>query len=207
MVDRRADLSGHWQETPPHLTPGPQAALKPAPKTSRYFTASNTKMKNVYQCDSTGILIGCDVAYDSPLEPGVLLIPAGCVTVPPPTIPSGMLARFSGEKWDLEIIPVETSVIAEGSAPTENPVAESPIELGRKAIAAILPPDLLSACQSYLSLIPDRNKTPLLKALFAWQLTVHITAQAGSSEFPSAPCSFQDVFNECVPQLQALLQL
>ena len=106
----------------------------------------------------------------------------------------------NGGQESYEVWVSEGGITSEYTTPTVNP-----IELGRQAIAEVLPPDLLAACQSYLSLIKDRNMTPLLNALFAWQLTVQVTAQAGSSDFPSVPCSFNDVFNECVPQLQILL--
>lgn len=42
------------------------------------------KTKTVWQLDASGYLIGKAVADESPLEPGVYLIPAGAVTTKPP---------------------------------------------------------------------------------------------------------------------------
>lgn len=42
------------------------------------------KTKLVWQCDDAGYLIGRAVADESPLEPGVFLIPFGAVATKPP---------------------------------------------------------------------------------------------------------------------------
>lgn len=57
--------------------------------------------KIVYQIDEDGVYIGPVYADPSPLEPGVWLIPARCVEVPPPEIPKGMLAVWMAEEWYL----------------------------------------------------------------------------------------------------------
>ena len=57
--------------------------------------------ETVYQTDSLGIFIGTAIADKSPLEPGVLLIPRGCVETAPPAIPEGKVAHWDGEKWSL----------------------------------------------------------------------------------------------------------
>lgn len=62
--------------------------------------------KIVYQTGFDGVYVGQAVADESPLEPGVFLIPAGCVETPPPQIPAGMAARWVNGKWVLETIPV-----------------------------------------------------------------------------------------------------
>lgn len=41
-------------------------------------------MKTVYQTDGAGWYVGPTVAHESPLEPGVHLMPAGCTDDPPP---------------------------------------------------------------------------------------------------------------------------
>lgn len=57
--------------------------------------------KLVYQTDHLGIFIGTVEADESPLEPGVYLIPGGCVETPPPTIPETKVAWWSGQAWQL----------------------------------------------------------------------------------------------------------
>ena len=57
-------------------------------------------MKTVYQVNKAGFFIGETVADESPLEPGIFHIPAGCVEVTPPDdFPSGKWPRWNGSKW------------------------------------------------------------------------------------------------------------
>jgi len=77
--------------------------------------------KTVYQIDAHNMLRGAitlDESDQSPLEPGVWLIPAGCVEIPPPAIPEGKRAIYTGEGWDLVNEPVEES------APDPEPKSE-----------------------------------------------------------------------------------
>lgn len=58
-------------------------------------------MKTVYQTDAAGVFVGETVAHESPLEPGAVLIPAGCVESPPPAAAAGHAAMWSGSAWAL----------------------------------------------------------------------------------------------------------
>ena len=56
------------------------------------------RTKTVWQTHApTGLLIGPTVADESPMEPGVWLIPAGAVETPPPAESPG---RGKGWRWD-----------------------------------------------------------------------------------------------------------
>lgn len=55
----------------------------------------------VYQYDIAGMYTGTTEADESPLEPGVLLIPARCVTVEPPEFSGNQRPRWNGAKWEL----------------------------------------------------------------------------------------------------------
>lgn len=57
-------------------------------------------MKTVYQTDSSGIFIGETIARESPLEPGVYLIPFGCVEETPPSA-IGHAAVYVNNAWSL----------------------------------------------------------------------------------------------------------
>ena len=57
--------------------------------------------KTVYQTNQLGLYIGTTEADESPLEPGVFLIPGGCVEVEPPKIPANKGACWSNGKWVL----------------------------------------------------------------------------------------------------------
>lgn len=57
--------------------------------------------KIVYQYDVAGVYIGQTIADESPLEPGVFLIPARCVEVAPPEITGDQWPRWNGAKWEM----------------------------------------------------------------------------------------------------------
>lgn len=66
-------------------------------------------MKTVWQTLQDGLLAGTTVADESPLEPGVYLIPAGCVEVPPPDTDPGYFARWVGGEWTVDAEPKITT--------------------------------------------------------------------------------------------------
>jgi hypothetical protein len=57
--------------------------------------------KTVYQTDSYGLFVEEVQARESPLEPGVYLIPAGCVEEPPPAAEATKVAVWSAGTWAL----------------------------------------------------------------------------------------------------------
>lgn len=57
--------------------------------------------KTVYQYDLAGLYTGQTDADESPLEPGVFLIPARCVEVAPPEQSGDQWPRWNGSKWEL----------------------------------------------------------------------------------------------------------
>lgn len=59
------------------------------------------KTKPVYQYDVAGLFVGQTDADESPLEPGVFLIPARCVEVAPPEFSGDQCPRWNGAKWEL----------------------------------------------------------------------------------------------------------
>lgn len=54
----------------------------------------------VYQTDVNSLLVSSVEADQSPLEPGVYLIPAGCIDVPPPDAIAGHVRRWTGAVWE-----------------------------------------------------------------------------------------------------------
>ena len=56
----------------------------------------------VYQTNYSGLLVSATMADESPLEPGVFAIPAGCVeTAPPESWQEDQWPRWNGFKWEL----------------------------------------------------------------------------------------------------------
>ena len=64
---------------------------------------------NVYQTDHAGVFVGVVEADESPLQPGVPLIPGGCVLDAPPAFAEGERARRDGGTWVIEPIPQPVS--------------------------------------------------------------------------------------------------
>jgi hypothetical protein len=58
----------------------------------------------VYQTDRDGWYVGTITADESPLEPGVYLIPAGAYADPPPDQPwpPGTTPRRTGDRWSMQ---------------------------------------------------------------------------------------------------------
>lgn len=61
--------------------------------------------KIVSQLDESGYFFGPTVADESPLEPGVFLIPGGCVDIDPPSVQSGKRYKLVDLKWVAEDLP------------------------------------------------------------------------------------------------------
>lgn len=61
----------------------------------------SNKTKSVCQLNDDGYYVGMAVADESPLEPGVFLIPAGCIDVAPPAGGDDAMARWdaSAGEW------------------------------------------------------------------------------------------------------------
>lgn len=55
--------------------------------------------KTAYQLTSDGVYTGPAIAYESPLEPGVFHLPAGCVDIAPPVLDAGMAAVWKDDGW------------------------------------------------------------------------------------------------------------
>lgn len=67
-----------------------------------------------YQHDADGFFLGMTEADESPLEPGVFLVPALCTLTPPPAeLSEGLCARWSGTDWELI-----DRVVAQASQPS-----------------------------------------------------------------------------------------
>ncbi|MEH6564573.1 MAG: phage tail protein [Halopseudomonas sp.] len=64
----------------------------------------------IYNYDHAGLLTGSALADESPLEPGVYLLPARCTTEPPPTgWPEDKWPRWNGAAWSLANKPEQSA--------------------------------------------------------------------------------------------------
>ena len=107
-------------------------------------------MKIVSQLDADGYFVGLTIADESPLEPGVFLIPGGAVDVEPPAIPQGHRARWSNG-WAFEAIPQPEP---EPEPPPRPPVVPQSVTM-RQARLALLGAGLLDDVDAAIAAIPD----------------------------------------------------
>lgn len=124
-------------------------------------------MKIVSQLDSDGFLIGTSTADESPLEPGVFLIPGGCVDTTPPEIPEGKRAKWEGH-WVFEDIPHSDS---DEKQPTQEELhaqwLQNAVVSMRQARLALLELDILDQVPAAIATIQDPKQKS--KAEIEWE--------------------------------------
>lgn len=87
-------------------------------------------MKIVSQLDADGYFVGEAIAHESPLEPGVYLIPAGAVDRAPPKTEPGRRYRLWSDGWRGEAVPAPPAPPPE---PKPEPPSRAEIIRGRLA--------------------------------------------------------------------------
>lgn len=114
-------------------------------------------MKIVSQLDALGYFTGPVEADESPLEPGVYLIPGGAIDVDPPTVPDGMVALRQGNGWAFVLRPDEP--------PEDPPVAGVPQTVTRfQARAALARAGLFTIVNNAMKAFPEDDERRL-----AWE--------------------------------------
>lgn len=77
-------------------------------------------MKIVSQLDLNGVFVGPVVADESPRDPGVYLLPYGTVDLPPPSVPTGHVARPVNGAW--QFFAIEAEIESERPAKTQEQI-------------------------------------------------------------------------------------
>jgi hypothetical protein len=118
--------------------------------------------KIVYQTGPDGRYVGPTEADESPLEPGVWLIPAGAVETPPPEAPKGHFARWSGKAWEVVPVPPEPE---ESKQPPEErvPLAVTRRQLRLWMVRNGIP---LAAAEKAIAALPEPQRT---EARIEWE--------------------------------------
>lgn len=62
-------------------------------------------MKRVYVFDADGPFVGPYDAQESPLDPGVFLVPQRSTDIAPPAVTEAQFAQWNGTAWDVIDIP------------------------------------------------------------------------------------------------------
>lgn len=102
-------------------------------------------MQTVYQTDGEGYYVGEEVAFDDPLTPGAVLIPAGCVVDAPPQAGQNQIAKREGGEWVL--VPDYRGTVYWLPDRSRNEVTERGIPLPQGALLAE-PPKPLAQVQA-----------------------------------------------------------
>jgi hypothetical protein len=108
--------------------------------------------KIVSQLDAAGYFVAGVVADESPLEPGVFLLPGGSIDVAPPTIPEGKVALWQGESWAFVNPPA--------TLPDQDPPIHGvpQVVTMRQARLALLSAGLLAAVESVIDALESPQK-------------------------------------------------
>ena len=142
---------------------------------------------NVYQTDANGYFVGVTQASESPLEPGVFLIPGGCKAVAPPAVSANQAARFADGAWT--VVPDfngTTYWLADG---TQHTMSERGIDLPADALLAEPPappppiPTVVTMRQARLAMLDAGILTSVRDALAAM---TGITGEAARIEWEYA---------------------
>lgn len=90
-------------------------------------------MKTVYQLNQDGEYTGETIAHESPLEPGVYLIPGRCVETAPPETEKGQVAVWDGV-WTLVDAPTPPAL----KEPTAEELAAQKVSTRKAEILSLL---------------------------------------------------------------------
>lgn len=88
---------------------------------------------SAYQYDLAGYFVGVTEADESPLEPGVFLLPARCTLTPPQNPSEGEWPRWNGSAWALVALPVSDPVAKLRDFLTKNPDVAALLQSGAGA--------------------------------------------------------------------------
>lgn len=158
------------------------------------------KCKMVWQLDSDMILIGTTIADESPMEPGVFMIPGGCVDVEPPACPATHRARWTHAGWDIEERPVPVAVPVITTAPAERMAFHAVVKAFMDATAFANGYDDLMTVISYA----EEDAVPAFqaegKAFRAWRSLVWAAVFDLKTE-PAGVVAVRDAL-EALPELE-----
>jgi len=106
----------------------------------------------VSQLDDQGAFVGVGIADESPLEPGVFLIPRGAIAVDPPEVPEGKVALWRDEAWVFADLPSSAEI-------GNGPGALVPDEVTmRQARLALLGDGLLDRVEAAIENLPPQQR-------------------------------------------------
>lgn len=111
--------------------------------------------KIVSQLDAAGYFVGYTTADESPLEPGVFLLPAGAIEVAAPEIPAGKRAKWLGDSWVLEDIPSDVAPEPEPQEPDQQEPGPITQVTRRQARLALLAAGKLDQLEAYIAAVED----------------------------------------------------
>lgn len=86
----------------------------------------------IYNYDANGFFTGASLADESPLEPGVFLIPAFATELAPPDFGADQFAVFDGAAWSIHDTPApnpEPEPGPESAAPGIGPLRQARLSL------------------------------------------------------------------------------
>lgn len=102
---------------------------------------------------ATNAYLGTSMADESPLEPGVFLVPAYATEIEPPVCGEGQRVVFDGAAWRVEAIPQPESPPAEPAPAPVTPTIPEVVTM-RQARLALLQTGLLTQVNTAVANMP-----------------------------------------------------
>jgi hypothetical protein len=87
-----------------------------------------------YQTNHEGVFVGIVSCDESPLEPGVFIIPGGAVTIKPPGFEEDEYVRWEDGVWVTEKLPETEPTDAEQNDPVDPMAAYESLEKTKKQV-------------------------------------------------------------------------
>ena len=125
--------------------------------------------KLVSQLTADGYYAGTAQADQSPLEPGVWLLPGGCVDHPPPLVAGGKRARWDGAQFVLEDSPQKEADVEQ--TPAEPNLA--PVVTMRQFRLMLLQAGLLPNVEEAIASIGDQAQRSAIQ--IEWEYATEVS--------------------------------
>ena len=142
-----------------------------------------------YKYNSDGYFIGTEPADDDQLVPGAYILAPNTTLTPPPPPEAGKYAKFVGDAWEVVDCPVV-------EPPVVSPIDAAVAWMESQGFSGAIKMSTLQDELNQADKAGTLESMPKLVATYTWMQTVKGIAKAGSTTFPAAPFTFDEVFAE-----------
>lgn len=146
-------------------------------------------MKVYHYHHSTGVFLGESLADESPLEPGVYLVPANSTNMEPPEVEAGEYVEWDGEEWAVKVMPDSEPDPAGQTVP----LSITP----RQGELTLIEFDLYDPVKAYFDALPGKDgakaRTDFYRAT-EWKRDWPLLVNAAKSQFGLTDSQIDQMF-------------